>query len=373
MKSRLRDLDVSVLDAEQALTAAGHGDLADALDAHRVVARTRVGVRGAAGREDARAAPRAGVGRRRRRVRDPGRRRRRAAAPPRRARARSAPHSRRSAPSSSAPSTTSRRPNVRSPRARNPSATPTTCAWHDVTSRRDARRSRASTPSSPAPQPASSRVPRAPRRSSPNTRSSRRRTGASARRCPSSVRPRRPHAKRCDAPPRRAAQLTTPFAAPTPTRRAGRRAPRRSQPRSTPAATTPPSPRSTTSWRHRPARRPPRHRCRRRGRGARGAGRRRARGRGRRPGRARARRSNASPTVTPGALLVVADAAGSRPPAPSVPGARLLADCVRSPVPGLAAAVERLLDGAVLADGDWSRALDLVLARAVAHGRHRTR
>lgn len=62
-----------------------------------------------------------------------------------------------------------------------------------------------------------------------------------------------------------------------------------------------------------------------------------------------------------GALVVVADAAGSRPPAPSVPGTRLLADCVRSPVPGLAAAVERLLDGAVLADGDWSRALDLVL------------
>src|SRR4051812_8014720 len=31
VRSRLRDLDVSVLDAEQALTAAGHGDLADAL------------------------------------------------------------------------------------------------------------------------------------------------------------------------------------------------------------------------------------------------------------------------------------------------------------------------------------------------------
>lgn len=64
------------------------------------------------------------------------------------------------------------------------------------------------------------------------------------------------------------------------------------------------------------------------------------------------------------ALLVVADAAasgGSRPSAPSVPGARLLADSVRSSVPGLAAAVERLLDGAVLTDGDWSRALDLVL------------
>jgi chromosome segregation protein len=62
-----------------------------------------------------------------------------------------------------------------------------------------------------------------------------------------------------------------------------------------------------------------------------------------------------------GALLVVAEARSTRPPAPSVPGARLLADCVRSPVPGLAAAVESLLDGAVLADGDWSRALELVL------------
>jgi chromosome segregation protein len=62
-----------------------------------------------------------------------------------------------------------------------------------------------------------------------------------------------------------------------------------------------------------------------------------------------------------GALLVVADATASRPPAPSVPGTRVLADAVRSQVPGLAAAVERLLDGALLVDGDWSRALDLVL------------
>jgi chromosome segregation protein len=65
-----------------------------------------------------------------------------------------------------------------------------------------------------------------------------------------------------------------------------------------------------------------------------------------------------------GALLLVAEAAapaGTRVPAPSVPGARVLADCVRSTVPGLAAAVERLLDGAVVVDGDWSRALDLVL------------
>ncbi len=64
------------------------------------------------------------------------------------------------------------------------------------------------------------------------------------------------------------------------------------------------------------------------------------------------------------ALVVVAEASGmpgTEPPAPSVPGARLLADCVRSSVPGLAGAVARLLDGALLADGDWSRALELVL------------
>jgi chromosome segregation protein len=62
-----------------------------------------------------------------------------------------------------------------------------------------------------------------------------------------------------------------------------------------------------------------------------------------------------------GALLVVADATAARAPAPSVPGARPLADHVRSATPGLAAAVERLLDGALLADGGWSRALDLAL------------
>ncbi len=116
--------------------------------------------------------------------------------------------------------------------------------------------------------------------------------------------------------------------------------------------------------RDRPAGRPPRHRRRTRGRGARGARRRGARGRGRRSGRARARRSNGSPPATPAHSWSSPRPRvrpGRAPPAPSVPGARLLADCVRSAVPGLAAAVERLLDGAVLADGDWSRALDLVL------------
>jgi chromosome segregation protein len=63
-----------------------------------------------------------------------------------------------------------------------------------------------------------------------------------------------------------------------------------------------------------------------------------------------------------GALLVVADRqAAARVSAPSVPGARVLADCVHSSVPGLVAAVERMLDGAVLVDGDWSQALDLVV------------
>ena len=85
-RSRLRDLDVSVLDAEQALTAAGHGDLADALTRVESL-RARVSrLRGAPRREGAWAPPRAGVGRRRRRVRDAGGRRRRGAPPARRAR-----------------------------------------------------------------------------------------------------------------------------------------------------------------------------------------------------------------------------------------------------------------------------------------------
>ncbi len=66
-----------------------------------------------------------------------------------------------------------------------------------------------------------------------------------------------------------------------------------------------------------------------------------------------------------GAVLVVADAAGlsGAPPVdtPSVAGTRPLAHCVRSSVPGLTAAVARLLDGAVLVEGGWSRALDLVV------------
>src|SRR5205085_8935081 len=63
-----------------------------------------------------------------------------------------------------------------------------------------------------------------------------------------------------------------------------------------------------------------------------------------------------------GALLLVANEQSDTPTAPSpVPGTRRLADCVRSSVPGVAAAAARLLDGALLAEGDWSNALDLVL------------
>jgi chromosome segregation protein len=58
----------------------------------------------------------------------------------------------------------------------------------------------------------------------------------------------------------------------------------------------------------------------------------------------------------------VADTTPVAPPAaPSLPGTRPLADLVHCSVPGVATAVARMLDGAVLVDGDWSTALDLVL------------
>jgi chromosome segregation protein len=60
------------------------------------------------------------------------------------------------------------------------------------------------------------------------------------------------------------------------------------------------------------------------------------------------------------ALVVVA---GGAPSAPRLapPGTRLLAACVSSRVPGLAVAVGRMLDGALLVDAGWSTALELVL------------
>ncbi|MDQ1431166.1 MAG: chromosome segregation protein, partial [Actinomycetota bacterium] len=65
------------------------------------------------------------------------------------------------------------------------------------------------------------------------------------------------------------------------------------------------------------------------------------------------------------ALVVVADGAPSAlrtAPRIAPPGTRLLAECVSSPVPGLAAAVGRMLEGALLVDAGWSTALDLALA-----------
>jgi chromosome segregation protein len=62
------------------------------------------------------------------------------------------------------------------------------------------------------------------------------------------------------------------------------------------------------------------------------------------------------------AVVLVADTTPVAPlTAPVVPGARPLADLVRCPVPGVATAVARMLDGALLVDGDWSAALDLAL------------
>ncbi len=83
VRVRLRDLDVAVLDAESALTIAGHGDLADALARIESLHARAIGPGRAARREVARLAPRACCGGRRRCVRDPGRRRRRRAPPTR--------------------------------------------------------------------------------------------------------------------------------------------------------------------------------------------------------------------------------------------------------------------------------------------------
>ena len=65
-----------------------------------------------------------------------------------------------------------------------------------------------------------------------------------------------------------------------------------------------------------------------------------------------------------GALVLLVDQ-GDRPPvsgtlAPS--GTRPLADSVRTDVPGLRAALERMLSGVVIADGGWSSALDVALS-----------
>jgi chromosome segregation protein len=64
-----------------------------------------------------------------------------------------------------------------------------------------------------------------------------------------------------------------------------------------------------------------------------------------------------------GALVLLVDQ-GDRPPVSgslAPPGTRPLADSVRTDVPGLRAALERMLSGVVIADGGWSAALDVAL------------
>ncbi len=52
---------------------------------------------------------------------------------------------------------------------------------------------------------------------------------------------------------------------------------------------------------------------------------------------------------------------GSERATPAPPGTRTLASCVRSALPGLQATLTRLLDGVVLATGDWRAAVDLAI------------
>ncbi|MFI5053735.1 MAG: chromosome segregation protein SMC, partial [Acidimicrobiia bacterium] len=69
------------------------------------------------------------------------------------------------------------------------------------------------------------------------------------------------------------------------------------------------------------------------------------------------------------ALVVIADehllASQQLGESPPPPGTRLLADLVRSDVPGLQVAVRRMLGGAVLSGAGWSAALDLALDLAL--------
>ncbi|MFM7616489.1 MAG: chromosome segregation protein SMC [Actinomycetes bacterium] len=64
------------------------------------------------------------------------------------------------------------------------------------------------------------------------------------------------------------------------------------------------------------------------------------------------------------ALLLVVDASVQSVQGEMVPpGTRALVDCVRTSLPGLEPVLARLLAGHVLVDGDWARALDVALAR----------
>ncbi|AKL73066.1 condensin subunit Smc [Actinobacteria bacterium IMCC26256] len=64
------------------------------------------------------------------------------------------------------------------------------------------------------------------------------------------------------------------------------------------------------------------------------------------------------------ALLLVVDSSVQSVQGEMVPaGTRALVDCVRTSLPGLDAVLARLLAGHILVDGDWSRALDAALLR----------
>ena len=80
------------------------------------------------------------------------------------------------------------------------------------------------------------------------------------------------------------------------------------------------------------------------------------------PGAARLALARLADGDTGALVLVAGTRSGHTVSAPAaVPGTRRLADCVRSAVPGVAAAVAAMLDGALLTEGDWSSALELVL------------
>ncbi len=147
VRSRLRDLDVAVLDAEQALTAAGHGDLADALTRIEAL-RARVSGFEALLGEKTRGLQRelasvADEGVFETLVADAAEVRRQldelAALGSGLQEERAEHRARRLRPR--------RRPARDSVRARCPIAMPTTCAWRAATSRRAVKPSRASTPS----------------------------------------------------------------------------------------------------------------------------------------------------------------------------------------------------------------------------------
>ena len=96
------------------------------------------------------------------------------------------------------------------------------------------------------------------------------------------------------------------------------------------------------------------------------------RDRRRRPGDGSSGARPASPTATPGrSCSSPGPRSGDRAPAPAaLPGTRRLADCVRSSVPGRRRPRSRaMLDGALLAEGDWSSRARSRAARPAADRR----